>query len=87
MPRKYEVKAPREFLYWSIGLGLLTVWAVRDGWAGHWADAGLEVLVSNVIRDYPDYPADGFYLFNRVLTFLAGIGSVVCAVMHRIAVK
>lgn len=83
MPRKFDVKGTREFLYWSVGLGLLTVWAIRDGWAGYWSAIGLHSLVSNVIREYPDYPGDSFYLFNRVLTFLAGIGSVVCGVIHR----
>lgn len=84
MPRKFDVKGTREFLYWSVGLALLTLWAVRDGWAGTWSEMGLHTLVANVIRDHPDYPADSFYLFNRVLTFLAGIGSVVCGVIHRI---
>jgi hypothetical protein len=84
MPRKFDVKGTREFLYWSVGLALLTLWAVRDGWAGYWAQIGLESLVSNVIEKYPDYPGDGFYVFNRVLTFISGIASVVCGVIHRI---
>jgi hypothetical protein len=84
MPRKFDVKGTREYLYWSVGLALLTVWAVRDGWAGYWAEIGLSSLVSNVIRDYPDYPSDSFYIFNRVLAFIAGIASVVCGVIHRI---
>jgi len=84
MPRTFDVKGTREYLYWSVGLALLTVWAVRDGWAGYWASIGLESLVSNVLRDHPDYPSDSFYMFNRVLTFIAGIGSVVCGVIHRI---
>ena len=83
MPRKFDVKGTREFLYWSIGLGLLTIWAVRDGWAGYWSEIGLHALVSNVLREYPEYPGDGFYLFNRVLTFLSGIGSLVCGIIHR----
>ena len=84
MPRKFDVKGTREYLYWSVGLGLLTIWAVRDGWAGYWAQIGLENLVSNVLRDHPENPEDSFYMFNRILTFLSGIASVVCGVIHRI---
>jgi len=84
MPRKYDVKGTREYLYWSVGLGLLTIWAVRDGWAGYWAQIGLESLVSNVLRDHPEYPGDSFYMFNRILTFLAGTASLVCGIIHRI---
>ncbi|HMO51093.1 MAG TPA: hypothetical protein PKE26_07445 [Kiritimatiellia bacterium] len=83
MPRKFDVKGTREYLYWSVGLALLTLWAVRDGWAGYWAEIGLRSLVANVVDKYPDYPGDSFYIFNRVLTFLAGIGSIVCGVIHR----
>lgn len=83
MPRKFDVQGTREYLYWSLGLLLLTLWAVRDGWAGYWASIGLEPLVANIIREYPDYPSDSFYMFNRVLTFLAGIGSLVTGIIHR----
>jgi len=84
MPRKFDVKGTKEYLYWSLGLGLLTIWALRDGWAGYWASIGLESLVSNVLRDHPEYPGDSFYMFNRILTFIAGLASAACAVIHRI---
>lgn len=32
MARKYQVEGTRDFLYWAIGLLLLGLWAVRDGW-------------------------------------------------------
>ncbi len=86
MARTFDVKGTREYLYWSAGLALLTVWAIRDGWAGYWSAVGLDVLVGNVLRDYPEYPSDSFYMFNRVLTFLAGIGSVATGILHRFAV-
>ncbi|HMP90600.1 MAG TPA: hypothetical protein PJ991_10385 [Kiritimatiellia bacterium] len=84
MPRKFDVKGTKEYFYWSVGLGLLTIWAIRDGWAGYWAQIGLETFVSNVLRDHPDYPGDSFYMFNRILTFISGIASIVCGVIHRI---
>lgn len=84
MPRKFDVQGTREYLYWSAGLALLALWALRDGWAGYWDAKGLGVFVSNVLRDHPDYPSDSFYLFNRVLTFLSGVASAVCALVHRI---
>ncbi len=84
MPRKFDVKGTREFLWWSVGLSLLTFWAIRDGWAGYWSEIGLQALVSNVLRDHPDYPGDSFYTFNRALTFLSGIGALVCGIIHRI---
>lgn len=84
MPRKFDVKGTKEYFYWSMGLALLALWAIRDGWAGHWAQLGLDSIVSNVLEEHPDYPGDSFYIFNRILTFLAGIGSIVCGVVHRI---
>lgn len=84
MPRTYDVKGTREYLYWSVGLALLTLWAIRDGWAGYWASIGLETFVANIIRKYPDYPGDSFYMFNRILTFISGIASIVCGIIHRI---
>ena len=84
MPRTYEVRGTREYLYWSAGLSLLTLWAIRDGWAGYWASIGLETFVANILRKYPDYPADSFYMFNRILTFISGIGSIACGIIHRI---
>jgi hypothetical protein len=83
MPRKFDVKGTREYLYWSVGLGLLTIWAIRDGWAGHISEMGLHSIVQNVVDKYPNYPGDSFYMFNRILTFIAGIASIVCGIIHR----
>jgi len=30
--RFQEVKGTKSFLYWSIGLACLSIWAIRDGW-------------------------------------------------------
>jgi len=84
MPRKFDVKGTREYLYWSVGLALLAVWSLRDGWAGTWHEMGLGALVSNVLREHPDYPGDSFYMFNRILTIMTGLGSLVCGIIHRI---
>lgn len=84
MPRKFDVQGTREYIYWSFGLGLLALWALRDGWAGYWAQHGLESLVANVLRDHPDYPHDSFFMFNRILTVLAAASSTACAIIHRI---
>lgn len=32
MGRRYKVEGTKDFLYWSIGLLLLGLWAVKDGW-------------------------------------------------------
>jgi len=32
MARRYKVEGTKDFLYWAIGLILLGLWAVRDGW-------------------------------------------------------
>jgi len=87
MPRKFDVKGTREYFYWSLGLALLAAWAIRDGWAGHLSAMGLDSLVADVLEKHPDYPRDGgksFYWFNRILAVLAGIGSIVCGIIHRI---
>jgi hypothetical protein len=84
MPRKFDVKGTHEYLYWSVGLALLSLWSLRDGWAGTWHHMGLDALVSNVLREHPDYPGDSFYMFNRILTIMTGLGSLVCGIIHRI---
>ena len=32
MARQYEVKGTRKYLYWSLGLAALCLWAIKDGW-------------------------------------------------------
>jgi len=32
MARRYDIEGTRTPLYWAIGLALLCVWCVRDGW-------------------------------------------------------
>ena len=32
MARQYEVKGTKTYLYWSIGLFFLCLWAIKDGW-------------------------------------------------------
>ena len=75
MARKYTIKGSNEFLIWSIGLALLCAWAVRDGW--------FPTEAKIVKHGTPSEPLDSFYLFNKSLAFLSGLGSVVCGVIHR----
>lgn len=73
--RRYDVKGTREYLIWSIGLALLCLWAVRDGWFP--TEAKIEQ------HGPPEEPLDSFYIFNQSLAVLSGVGAVVCAVIHR----
>lgn len=75
MARQYDVKGTSSFLIWSIGLALLCAWAIKDGW-----------FPSESVIEKHGLPAEGkdsFYLFNRSLTFLSGVGSIVCAFVHK----
>jgi hypothetical protein len=77
MARRYKVEGTKSYLVGSIFLALLCVWAIRDGWF----PSGSKIEMHGL----PSAPNDGdhFYPFNRSLTFLSGIGSVVCAIVHR----
>lgn len=50
MVRRYKVEGTRDFLYWSIGLLLLGLWAVKDGWFPS----------QRTLRDHPREMALGF---------------------------
>ena len=78
MAREYDVKGSNSFLIWSVGLALLCIWALRDGWFPS---------ESKILKHGPpDSPnaGDSFYLFNQSLTYLAGIGAVICGIMHKV---
>lgn len=77
MARKYEVEGTRTFLIWAIVLAVLCLWAVRDGWF----PPESKILAHGT----PAEPHDGdhFYAFNRTLAYLSGIGSLVCASIHK----
>ncbi len=50
MARKYKIEGTRDFLYWSIGLLLLGLWALKDGWFPS----------AKVLKDHPRYLSVGF---------------------------
>lgn len=50
MARRYKVEGTKDFLYWSIGLLLLGLWAVKDGWFPS----------QRTLRDHPREMALGF---------------------------
>lgn len=77
MARQYQVKGTNTFLLWSIGLAVLCAWAVRDGWFPPESK-----IAAHGTPDQP-FPGDNFYSFNQVLAWLSGVGSLVCAVVHR----
>lgn len=76
MARNYNVKGSRDYLYWSIGLFLLFLWAVRDGWFP--PPSKIEA------HGPPSDPKDTFYIFNQTLAVLSFLGCVICGVMHKI---
>lgn len=74
MARNFDVQKNREPLYWSIGLLILCIWCIRDGW----------YPPESKIEKYPEVPTEfwslaldyEFYRFNRVTAILTGIASV-----------
>ena len=75
MARQYDVKGTSSFLIWSIGLALLCAWALKDGWFPS------EGVINK--HGVPGESQDHFYTFNRSLAYLSGVGSIVCAFVHK----
>jgi hypothetical protein len=77
MARHYEVQGTKSFMIWSIGLALLCIWAIRDGW--------FPTEAKITAYGPPDNPNPGahFYSFNQSLAYLSGIGSIVCGFIHK----
>jgi len=74
MARKYRVEGTKTFLVWSIGLLLLGLWAVKDGW----------FPAESVLAKHPPAEDASFYLFNKSLAVLSLIGSAVCGYIHMV---
>lgn len=74
MSRNYEVEGTKAYLIAAIVLALLAAWHIWDGWFPR----------DSWLAKYPNYPGDGFYLFNRVTGVLMGIASVICAYIHKV---
>ena len=72
MARKYQVEGTRTFLIWSIGLLLLGLWCVKDGW----------FQAESVVAKHPPATDASFYLFNKSLAVISFVASAVCAYIH-----
>ena len=76
MVRHYQVRGTQSFKIWSVVLLALFAWAVRDGWFP--SPSKIE------LHGPPSSSTDHFYPFNRTLAVLAGLGSVICAIVHKV---
>ncbi len=72
MARRHHVEGTRTFLYWAVGLLLLGLWCVRDGWFPS----------GDTLLKHPLDTAASFYLFNKSLALLSLVGSAVCGYIH-----
>ena len=72
MARKFRVEGTKTYLYWSLGLLVLGLWSVKDGW---FPSAG-------VMQAHP--PGDHFYAFNKSLAILSLTASAICGFIHKI---
>ena len=72
MARKYQVEGTRTFLIWSIGLLLLGLWCVKEGW----------FPAESVVAKHPPATDASFYLFNKSLAVISFVASAVCAYIH-----
>jgi hypothetical protein len=74
MARKFHVEKDRTLLYWAVGLLLLGLWHLRDGW----------FTPASVLEKHP--PGDPahayYYIYNKAVAVLSTLASVVCAVYY-----
>ncbi|HMP73720.1 MAG TPA: hypothetical protein PKE55_10700 [Kiritimatiellia bacterium] len=70
--KKKKVKPNNEFLYWSIAMFLLGLWALRDGW----------FPTQNTIASKTEIELARFVLFNKSLTYVSMLASAVLGVIH-----
>jgi len=77
MARRYDARVTNTYMIWSIVLALLCIWAIRDGWF-----PSPSKIAKHGPMDNPNL-GDTFYQFNHTVAYLSGIGSLVCAIIHR----
>ena len=78
MARRFHVAGTRVYAQLAVGLLVLGLWCVKDGWF-----PATSVLARHpVLNDAGDL--DHFYVFNRSLAILCLSGAAVCAYVHRI---
>ncbi len=72
MARRYHVEGTKTFLLWAVGLLVLGLWCVKDGW----------FPAESVLLKHPLDKAGSFYLFNKSLAVLSLVGATVCGYIH-----
>jgi hypothetical protein len=72
MARRYKVEGTKSFMYWAIGLLLLGLWCVKDGWFPG----------QSVIEAHPPGEDVAYYLFNQITAVICLIGAAVCGYIH-----
>ena len=78
MARQFKVQGTKTYLYWSIGLAVLALWCIKDGWF-----PSASVIAKNGLPSAPNPEHANFYPFNQVTAVITGIGSFVCIIVHR----
>lgn len=77
MARQYDVEGTKTFLVWSVVLALLCLWAIRDGWFP------TESKITAHGPAHDPLPGHHFYIFNRSLAYLSGLGAIACGIIHK----
>lgn len=70
--KKKKVRGNNDYFYWSIGLFLLGLWAIRDGW----------FPTENTIASKTEIELARFVVFNKSLAWVSMIASAVLGVIH-----
>lgn len=74
MTRRFQVEGTKNFLYWSVGLLILGLWCVKDGW--------FPAPSKEATKTAEEFGR--FILFNKSLAGLSLIASAVCAYIHKV---
>lgn len=85
MSRRYEVKGTKVYLYWSLGLLIVGMVYIWDGFLIQWLHGIYDGWLprASVLTNHPD-PSDHFYLFNQITGVAMLVGSAVCGYIHRV---
>ncbi len=78
MARRFHVAGTKTYQQLAIGLLVLGLWCVKDGWF-----PSETVLAKHPIRTAAG-DLDHYYVFNRSLAILCLSGAAVCGYIHRI---
>ena len=73
MAREYNVQGTKSYLIAAVILLIASLWFIWDGWFPR----------ASVLANHPSMD-DSFYLFNKSMGVLLGIGSVVCGYIHMV---